>query len=285
VPAFSQISLYEGAVRIGRSEIAELLAQYGARRTAVTLEPDEAVLAACIRNDRDGIRRVLSDNPELLRSHRPLFAAAKEDRADVVERLLDMGMSPDVEDEAKQRPLHIAASTNAIRVARLLVACGAEIDPREEHYSNTPLGVADHYQHRGMIDFLSEYSRDVWELTYLGKLDRLRAVLAEDPRRARVAWEKQTPLMWLPPEDEDLALEVVKELVRHGADPAVVNEEGDTAADRAEAMGMFKLAAHFRRALPRALRLRQSYLFVQITNAPHVPRGALNSRGIVADPE
>jgi hypothetical protein len=78
-------------------------------------------------------------------------------------------------------------------------SCGApsgrawcEIDPREQHYSNTPLGVADHYQHREMIDFLSEYSRDVWELTYLGKLDRLRAVLAEDPRRARVAWEKQT---------------------------------------------------------------------------------------------
>jgi ankyrin repeat protein len=54
--------------------------------------------------------------------------------------------------------------------------------------------------------------------------------------------------MWLPPEDEALALEVVKELVRHGADPAVINREGATAADRAEAMGMFKVAAYLRGA-------------------------------------
>jgi ankyrin repeat protein len=242
------MTLYEAAVRLSRTDIAELLVRYGARRTAVTLAPDEAIVAACIRDDRDGIRRILADHAELMRSHRPLFAAAKEDRADVVERLLDLGMSPDVEDEARQRPLHVAASRNAIRVARLLVARGAEIDPREEHYSNTPLGSADHYQHREMIDFLSEYSRDVWELTYLGKLDRLRAVLAEDPRRARAVWRNQTPLMWLPPEDEAVALEVVKELVRHGADPAVVNEQGATAADRAEAMGMFEVAAYLREA-------------------------------------
>jgi ankyrin repeat protein len=97
-----------------------------------------------------------------------------------------------------------------------------------------------------MIDFLAEYSRDVWELSYLGKLERLRAVLAEDPRRARVSWEHQTPLMWLPPEGESGALEVAKELVRHGADPAIVNKDGATAADRAEAMGMFKVAAYLR---------------------------------------
>jgi hypothetical protein len=35
----------------------------------------------------------------------------------------------------------------------------------------------------------------------------------------------------------------VKELVRHGADPSVVNREGAMAADRAEAMGMFSVAA------------------------------------------
>lgn len=245
---FSQMSLYEAAVRIGRTEIAELLVRHGARRTEVTLAPDEALVAACARNDRDEMRRILGDRPELMRSHQPLFAAAQDDRADVVERLLDLGMSPDVEDEARQRPLHVAASRNAIHVARLLVARGAEIDPREEHYSNTPLGFADHYQHREMIDFLSQYSRDVWELAYLGKLDRLRAVLAEDPRRARVAWENQTPLMWLPPEDEALALEVVKELVHHGADPSVINREGATAADRAEAMGMFTVALFLRGA-------------------------------------
>ncbi|HEX6050854.1 MAG TPA: ankyrin repeat domain-containing protein, partial [Gemmatimonadaceae bacterium] len=77
-------------------------------------------------------------------------------------------------------------------------------------------------------------------------LDRLRTVLAADPRGARASWKKQTPLMWLPPADERLALAIVKELVQHGADPSVVNEEGQTAADRAEAMGMVEVAAFLR---------------------------------------
>jgi ankyrin repeat protein len=52
--------------------------------------------------------------------------------------------------------------------------------------------------------------------------------------------------MWLPPEDESVALAVVEELIRHGADPGVVNKDGATAADRAETMGMFKVAACLR---------------------------------------
>jgi ankyrin repeat protein len=241
-----EMTLYDVALLRGRPEIAELLVRHGARRTEVKQEPEEAFVAACMRGDVGVVRDLLASHPKVGRASAALFAALEEDRADVVKLLLTAGMSPDVEGDFRERPLHRAAANNAIRSARILLAHGAEVDPRDTTYSNTPLAVADHFQHRDMIDFLAEYSRDVWELSYLGKLERLRAVLADDPRLARVSWENQTPLMWLPPEGESGALEVAKELVRHGADPAIVNKDGATAADRAEAMGMFKVAAYLR---------------------------------------
>ena len=75
----------------------------------------------------------------------------------------------------------------------------------------------------------------------------LREVLAERPERARVSWEGNTPLMWLPPEDEGLALEVVELMLEHGTDPSLRSaEDGTTAADRAEQLGMFRVAERLR---------------------------------------
>ena len=157
-------------------------------------------------------------------------------------------MSPDVENKKKERALHIAAYQNSMNVARLLIARGAEIDPVESNWNNTPLGAAVYTQHASMIDLLSGYSRDVWELTYCGKLPRLREILAENPELARVAGGGHTPLMWLPPDDEANAIEVARLLLAHGADPTPRNKQGMTAADRAENLGMFDAVAMLRGA-------------------------------------
>jgi uncharacterized protein len=110
------------------------------------------------------------------------------------------------------------------------------------------LGAASYARHQRMIDLLAPLSRDVWELTMNGKVERLREVLHEKPERARVSWKGHTPLMWLPAHDERLALDAVRLLLEHGADPALRNAEGMTAADRAERQGMFVVASLLRRA-------------------------------------
>ena len=243
---FATFSLYEAAVRLGCNEIAELLARYGARRVDVTVRPIEAFIAAALRMDHGAVRKELEAHPEYLRSHEPLFAAAKRGRADVIAMLLDLGMSPNVENDTKERPLHIAAYRNAVEAAKVLIAHGADIDPVESSWSNTPLGGATYYLHREMIDLLTPLSRDVWELTYLGKVNRLREIFAETPERARVTWQSSTPLMWLTPEDEGAALEIVKLFLEHGADPTLRNEDGMTAADRAEKLAMFEVAKYLK---------------------------------------
>src|SRR5205085_12590074 len=129
-----------------------------------------------------------------------LFAAVEQDRADVVEMLLDFGMSPNIEDweNGHRRALHVAAYAGAARSAKLLIARGADIDARETNYDSSPLGMAAWAQEPRTIELLGKYSRDVWRLTYTGQLDRLREVLRDEPSLARVTNRHgETPLMWL----------------------------------------------------------------------------------------
>ena len=243
-----QGSMYEYAVRAGRTEIADLLVRYGATPTPVHVYPIDAFVALCLRLDRDAIRATVAEHPEYLRAPDPMLAAAEHDRVDVLEFLLDLGVSPNVANAQNERPLHAAAYNNALNAARLLIERGADIDPVESNWGNTPLGAAVYPQHKAMIDLLAPHSRDVWQLTYTGKLGRLREVLTENPEEARVVASGHTPLMWLPPEDEQNAVEVAQLLVGHGADASVTNSDGMTAADRAERLGMFRVAAFLRDA-------------------------------------
>jgi ankyrin repeat protein len=240
--------LHENALRRGYTAMAELLVRYGATPSQLVPDAKTLLAGACFQLDRAAARALVEKHPDFLTSTEVIFDAAKRDRADVVRLLLDLGMSPDVEDREKQRPLHMAAYANSLNVAQLLIARGAAIDPVESNWQNTPLGAAAYAQHAPMIELLGRYSRDVWELAYAGNIERLRAVLDEEPERAKVVAGGHTPLMWLPPDDEWRALEIAQLLLAHGTDPSPRNKEGETAADRAERIGMFDLAHLLREA-------------------------------------
>jgi ankyrin repeat protein len=237
-----QHSLYEQAIRRGHLEMAELLVRYGAKRHDVPLNDEERFVAACLRRDRGQVQRVLSEHPEYLRSPAAMFEAARQDRADVVELLLDVGVPIEIEDAKKQRPLHVAAAADAVHVAELLIARGAEVDPYELNYSNTPLDFAVYYGHTRTIELLARRSRDVWNLTFIGAVDRLRDTLSAEPQLATISWQT-SPLFWLP-EEEEKALEIARLFLEHGADPGFRSKkDGLTAADVARRRGMHNVAA------------------------------------------
>jgi uncharacterized protein len=238
----SKRTLYEEAVRNGFSDMAELLARHGATRSEVALEGIEAFSAACFRLDREAAEALLARHPEYLKSTQTIFAAAKRDRPDVVELLLDLGVSPNVADRENQRALHIAAYDDAIGVGTLLIERGADIDPVESNWGNTPLDAAVHSDSARMIELLGRVSRDVWNLSFTGQVERLRELFAEMPELARVSSKEYgTPLSWLP-DDEAKAIEVVELFLANGADPTLTNADGHTAADRAERRGLFDAA-------------------------------------------
>jgi len=242
----SRTSLYEAAVRAGEHAIAELLLRHGAERVGVAASPLQSLSDAALKLDRRRVEAILRDHPELRSSPEPLFRAADQNRGDVVHLLVDAGFSPNVADDKNTRPLNHVAWSDAVDAARALVERGAEIDSVEENYGGTAFGNAAHFLHRKVMDYLAPLTKDVWNLTYNGYIDRLREVLSEDPRRARVDWDTWSPLLWLPPHDEDLALETVKLFVHHGADPHRRDSNGVAPVDRADALGMTRVAAYLR---------------------------------------
>jgi ankyrin repeat protein len=247
-PRSPKISLYEAAVRHAHMSVAELLVRYGATTAGTPPGPEgeEAFVAACLRLDRDHVRAMAERHPEYLKSAKAIIAAAEKDRAEVVAFLLDLGVPIEVANEQQQRPLHAAAWGNALRAAELLIERGAEIDPREAEWGNTPLDFAVHFQYRPMIDLLGRHSRDIWNLVFTGRLDRMRELLRENPELAKtVTKENDTPLMWLP-EDEEIAAAMVELFLEAGADAGLRSRNGLTAADYASRRGLEEAAALLR---------------------------------------
>ena len=101
-------TLYEQAVRTGRLEFAELLARYGAPRSAPQdgVDPPSRFAAACLRLDRQAAQAITADHPEVLLDPGLLHDAAERDDVEVARLLLDLGMSPDIPTGDRATPVH-----------------------------------------------------------------------------------------------------------------------------------------------------------------------------------
>ena len=245
-------SPYEQAVRRGFLAMADLLVRYGATPIAVnphdTPSDEDAFVATCFRLDRDEVTARLHEHPEYLESPKAMFAAARDDRVDVVELLLDLGVSPDVEDPSLARPLHQAAGADAVRTISLLIHRGADVDAREANWHATPLGFAVYGQRQRAIEVLGRVSRDVFNLAFTGHVERLQELLDADPTLVTaVNSYGATPLVRLP-DDEARALAIVDLFLERGADVTTRSKDGKTAADIAFDRGMDDVAERLRQA-------------------------------------
>ena len=236
------------------SELTQWLIAHGAAAPAPvqTTSGYAEFAAAAKRLDRETARRIAEEHPEYLKRTEAIFWTTQSgrDRADVAKLLLDLGVSPDVENQQKERPLHMAAYGDAVGVGELLIARGAEIDPVEKNWNNTPLDAAIYMQSRRMIALLGRHSRDPYRLAYAGQTERLRELLAENPELAKIKTEG-TLLMWLPPESDERAAAQIELLLSHGADPNIKDKSGHTAADYAEKQELVRTATLLRRAMSR----------------------------------
>jgi ankyrin repeat protein len=237
-------SLFDSAVLLGRDEIAALLARHGARSAgpAAQASPEELFSAAALRLDRPAAERLLAAHPELRTSTRALFHAASQDRVDALALLESLGFALDMADASNTRALHNAAGHGALDAIRCLIDRGVEIDPRETSWNGVPISWAAHSDRTAAVDLLSRYSRDLWTLCFRGYVDRVGAILRDDPSLARQVRENGvTPLWWLP-DDDGQAMAIVELLLAAGADPAATSTAGTTAADWARRRGMADVA-------------------------------------------
>lgn len=151
-------------------------------------------------------------------------------------------MHVDVADETELRGLQAAVAGGSIEAVRLLVAHGADIDRPTKHFGGA-LGFASHFGRDEIAQLLAPLSRDVHNLTYLAKKERLRQLFAEQPALANAVHLKLgfTPLFTLP-DDEDEAVEMAEFLLTHGADPRMRNRDGLTPEQSARRRGLVEAA-------------------------------------------
>jgi ankyrin repeat protein/GNAT superfamily N-acetyltransferase len=122
---------YAVAVRSGRPDLAELLAELGARRRA---DPLDVLIGACLAGDGATARRVAAEHPEaaeLLRTAEAdlLGRWAATGRREAVEILLDLGVPVDARGPTGMTALQEATGCDDPELVTLLLQRGA--DPRK----------------------------------------------------------------------------------------------------------------------------------------------------------
>ncbi|MBL7738784.1 MAG: ankyrin repeat domain-containing protein [Chitinophagaceae bacterium] len=174
------------------------------KRTARQHELEEAI----DKNNIDKVKKILSEHPEYALDESffwgegLLMMPAKENHRDIIQLLisygarvpavlkwtqayyferydgasfmLEQGMSPNVMSWQHVTILHDMAQKGDIPKAEFLIKHGAEIDPVDEEYRSTPLGMAARWGHRDMVQYL--------------------LAQGADPGKAGATWA--TPLAW-----------------------------------------------------------------------------------------
>lgn len=234
--AYSGRPLHEVAQLSGFLEMADLLVRLGAK--PVPLEGAAAFQAAVMRLDRETAADLARRHPEILANPHALTLAAAQGRTSAVKLMLELGVAVDVPDHNGRRALHAAAQSNAVACAEALIAAGADIDKRGTQYNATPLGFAVYHGHQAMIDYLTPLSADVFGLTTAGKAARLEALLRDKPDLAQATGATGRNALFFLPLEEEAAAAVTAVLLAHGADPALPDNEGQTALAEARRRGL-----------------------------------------------
>ncbi len=238
--AYSGRRLREEALVHGHGAMAELLVRFGAETPP--LQGQAAFQAACMALDREGARKLVAAQPDLLADAETMLTAARMGKTEVVALLLELGSDVDVADETEQRGLHNAVMGDAMDIVRLLVAHGADVDRPTTRFGGA-MGFASEFRRREIAEFLAPLSRDVLELAYLGMTDRLGQLFAEDPALINALHPKYgVTALFVLPDDEDAAAEMAVFLLQHGADPAIRNAAGATPEEAARKRGLFDAA-------------------------------------------
>ncbi len=116
--------------------------------------PQPPIVAAALDADRPALEALLAADPELPARHPDLLRqVAAAQRWDGVELLLQLGFP--VDPPSGTAPVHYAAGAGELRIVRLLVDHGADLEARDPTFHETPRGWAAFFGHPEVADALS----------------------------------------------------------------------------------------------------------------------------------
>jgi len=246
--AYSKLPVAKHAAIAGHRELAELLVERGA--SPPLLDDFEKFVASAMRGDLAEVRAIAAMHPDYLGAPDGMIAAIHAGRTEIAEALLELGMQPDIGDEANYRALHHAADCGAVEIAKLLIARGAEIDPLETRYGGSPLSHSVYNRQPEMASLLAPLSSNVRGLCFAGATGRLCELLVEDRARANREDRPGEPPLFCFPDDEERAMDLAELLLSFGAEATFRNRAGQTPADAARRRGFEDLAELIEASVP-----------------------------------
>ena len=230
-------SPYREAVYHGNESIAEYLADHGAE--VYTLDDADRFAGACISGDRDRARALLARSPSLIeglgeRGTALMENAVGSDNRDAVRLMVELGFDP------RNSGMHEAARHGYLDMVKLLIELGADASLQDPAHAIDALGYASHYQQNNVIDYLAQFA-GIHRAVQSDLLERVGELLDEDPGLVHARdTSGNTPLHCL---DVDNSMvdsgDILRLLIRRGADVNARNHAGLTPLDRLEKLTGF----------------------------------------------
>jgi len=193
----------------------------------------EKITAAILRQDIVAVGELLDAHLELFSPALWPLAIHQAKSVKVTRLLLEKGLNPN-ECSAPRLPLHLAVYHCLPDVVDLLLAHKADARFRNT-LGETPLDLLDAYEPRSLGDpdvtrirtalVAAGAEEDFFSLIRVGDVERVRNCLAEDSTLATVDSELGGPLFVAA---RSARVEVVKLLLKYGADPNKINSKKNT---------------------------------------------------------
>jgi ankyrin repeat protein len=161
-PIHEGCTAWQLAMLHGHTEMTALLRQAGHG----TPDPELEFLGACMRADRAEVDRLRAADPGILAramARRPwqVTTAADEDRLDGVMLLTELGFDVNATTRYphQQAALHGAAFRGNLAMVKYLIDHGADPSVEDCSYHATPLGWAEHFHHRAVVEYLGSLTK------------------------------------------------------------------------------------------------------------------------------
>jgi ankyrin repeat protein len=190
---------------------------------------------------------MLRQHPQLLQNIE-LFSNCAMSGVDTCLWLVHHGYDINSPNSSGQTVLHRYASWNKPDAVATLLAHGADPDVKEKNWHSTPLGMALHHHYWPVVDVLLPVTNNLLDICRLTDSKRAERLLVRDPTQV----QERTPMgntalhvvSQARQDDPDLnaCVATIELLLKYGADPTVLNNEGKTPAQWYRQLGMDEVA-------------------------------------------
>jgi ankyrin repeat protein len=245
VSRYNHHSVHAVARLTGRTEIAALLEQFGARVEPLSVEDRFAI--ALHQQDKSLAADMLRQHPQLLQNIELLSNCAMSD-ADTCLWLVQQGYDINCQNHSGQTVLHRYASWKKPEEVAKLIAHGADPDAREKNWHSTPLGIALHHHHWPVVDVLLPVTHNLMDMCRVADAERGEELLAQDATRVFERTPMGNTALHVVSQakqddpDFDASVATIELLLKYGADPTVRNHEGKTPSQWYRQLGMDEVA-------------------------------------------